>query len=198
MRRFSNGEPWERVVEMASRNLLVVVFEDATRPELREAIAERGDGPPHVRVVAPTRAGLLEWLATDEDRARSEAEVRALESEWFLLDEAEIEGGAGDVDPVLAVEDVLRSFDADEILLVGGAAEDGGLEASLRRFGLPVSRLEQSVPVRRRSRVREFARGIRSGRSKATPFVVFASVNLTLLVLAALIALVVILIVWLL
>jgi hypothetical protein len=58
---------------MASRNLLVVLLEDATRPELREAIAERGDGPPHVRVVAPTRAGLLEWLATDEDRARSEA-----------------------------------------------------------------------------------------------------------------------------
>jgi CBS domain-containing protein len=64
---------------MASRNLLVVVFEDATGPELRKAIAERADGPPHVRVVAPTRTGLLEWLATDEDRARSEAEVRALE-----------------------------------------------------------------------------------------------------------------------
>jgi hypothetical protein len=183
---------------MASRNLLVVLFEDATRPELRKAIAERGDGPPHVRVVAPTRAGLLAWLATDEDRARSEAEVRALESEWILSDEAEVEGQAGDVDPVIAVEDALRSFDADEILLVGGAAEDGGLEASLRRFGVPVSRLDPSVPVRRRSQVREFARGIRSGRSQATPFVLFASVNLTLLVLAALITLVVILIVWLL
>jgi hypothetical protein len=182
----------------ASRNLLVVVFEDATAPELRNAIAERGDGPPRVRVVAPTRTGLLEWLATDEERARSEAEVRALESEWILSDEAEIEGQAGDVDPVLAVEDALRSFDADEILLVGGAAEDGGLEASLRRFGIPVSRLDQPVPVRRRSQVREFARGIRSGRSQATPFVLFASVNLALLVLAALITLVVILIVWLL
>jgi hypothetical protein len=186
------------VVEVASRNLLLVIFEDATRSELREAIAERGDGRRHVRVVAPTRAGLLEWLATDEDRARLEAEGRALESEWILSDEAEIKGEAGDVDPVLAVEDALRSFDADEILLVGGAAEDGGLEASLRRFGVPVSRLDQSVPVRGKSQVREFARGIRSGRSKATPFVVFASVNLALLVLAALIALVVILIVWLL
>jgi hypothetical protein len=183
---------------MATRKLLVVVFEDATRPELREAIADRGDGPPQVRVVAPTRAGLLEWLATDEDRARSEAEVRALESEWILSDEAEIEGQAGDVDPVLAVEDALRSFDADEILLVGGAAEDGGLEASLRRFGLPISRPDHSAALRRRSQLREFARGIRSGRSKATPFVVFASVNLTLLVLAALIALLVALIVWLL
>lgn len=124
--------------------------------------------------------------------------MRALESEWILSDEAEIEGEAGDVDPILAVEDALRSFDADEILLVGGAAEDGGLEASLRRFGIPVSRLNQSVPVRSRSQIREFARGIRSGRSKATPFVLFASVNLTLLVLAALITLVVILIVWLL
>ena len=124
--------------------------------------------------------------------------MRALESEWILADEAEIEGEAGDVDSVLAVEDALRSFDADEILLVGGAAEDGGLDASLRRFGIPVSRLAQPVPVRRRSHVREFARGIRSGRSQATPFVLFASVNLALLVLAALIALVVMLIVWLL
>jgi hypothetical protein len=183
---------------MASRNLLVVVFDDATRLELREAIAEHSDGPPRVRVVAPTRAGLLAWLATDEDRARSEAEVRAFESEWILADEAEIEGEAGDVDPVLAVEHALRSFDADEILLVGGAAEDGGLETSLRRFGLPVSRLAGSVPVRGRSQVREFARGIRSGRSRATPFVLFASVNLALLVLAALIAPVAIFFVWLL
>jgi hypothetical protein len=195
---FSGGDPWKRVVEMPGRNLLVVLFEDASPAELRKAIAERGDGPPHVRVVAPARAGLLEWLATDEDRARAEAEVRALESEWLLADEAEIEGDAGDVDPVLAVEDALRNFDADEILLVGGAAENGGLEASLRRFGIPVTRLDQPVSVRSRSRVREFARGIRSGRSKATPFVLFASVNLTLLVLAALIALLVFAILWLL
>jgi hypothetical protein len=183
---------------MASRNLLVVVFGDSIRPELREAIAARGDGQPHVRVVAPMRPGVLEWLATDEDRAHAEAEVRALEGEWLLADEGEIEGEAGDVDPTLAVEDALRGFDADEILLVGGAGEDGGVEASLRRFGLPVSRLDQSVPVRGRSRVREFARGIRSGRSKVTPFVLFASVNLTLLVLAALITLVVFFVVWLL
>jgi hypothetical protein len=183
---------------MASRNLLVVLFDDSIRPEVRDAIAKRGDGPPHVRVVAPMRPGVLEWLATDEDRAHAEAEVRALESEWLLADEGDVEGGAGDVDPALAVEDALRGFDADEILLVGGAAQNGGLEASLGRFGIPVSRLDQSVPVRGRSRVREFARGIRSGRSKATPFVLFASVNLTLLVLAALITLVVIFFVWLL
>jgi len=39
---------------------------------------------------------------------------------------------------------------------------------------------------------------IRAGRSKATPFVLFASVNLTLLALAAAISLIVILIIWLL
>jgi hypothetical protein len=183
---------------MPGRNLLVVLFEDATRPELRKAIEERGDGPPHVRVVAPTRLGLLEWLATDEERARAEAEVRAREGEWMLADEAEIEADAGDVDPVLAIEDALGSFDADEILLVGGAAENGGLEASLRRFGIPVTRLDQRVSVRSRSRVREFARGIRSGRSKATPFVLFAGVNLALLVLAALVTLLVFAILWLL
>jgi hypothetical protein len=183
---------------VVSRKLLVVLFEDATRPELQEALAERGDGPPHARVVAPTRAGLLEWLATDEDDARSEAEVRALESEWILSDEAEIEGEAGDVHPVLAVEDALRTLDADGILLVGGAAENGGLEASLRRFGLPVSRLDQPVPVRGRESGPRIRAWDQIRPEQGDPLPALRERQLTLLVLAALIALVVIVIVWLL
>jgi hypothetical protein len=44
--------------------------------------------------------------------------------------QADVEGEAGDVDPVQPVEDALRTFPADEILTVGSAAENGGLEAS--------------------------------------------------------------------
>ncbi len=65
-------------------------------------------------------------------------------------DEAEVEGEAGEADAVVAVEDGLRGFSADEILVVGGAAEDGGLEVSLHHFGLPVMRIPESVPVRER------------------------------------------------
>jgi hypothetical protein len=79
-----------------------------------------------------------------------------------------------------------------------GSRQDGGLEASLRSFGLPVTRVPTSAPVRPRNPLREAVRGLTSGRSKATPFVVFAGVNLFLLALAALIALLVLLVVWLL
>ncbi len=69
---------------MTARNVLAVVLEDGLESRLRQAIAERGDGMPHVRVVAPARVSPLEWFATDEDAARAEAEVRALENEWSL------------------------------------------------------------------------------------------------------------------
>ncbi len=104
---------------------------------------------------------------------------------------------AGDVDPVLAVEDALRHFDADEIVLVGGASENGGLEEALERLDRPVSRVDDDAPVRERSSLREFGRAIRGGRSKATPFVFFAGVNLALFMLAAAISLIVLLVLWL-
>jgi hypothetical protein len=181
---------------MATQNLLVVVLEGGSRPQLRRAIAQRGDGLPTVRVVAPARVGKLEWLATDEDRARAAADARALEAEWMLADEADVEAQSGDVDPVQAVEDALRGFPAEEILLLGGADEDGALEASLRGFGLPVTRIDGSLPLRPGDRFRARVRAVAAGRSKATPFVFFAGTNLFLLVLAVLISLVVLFVLW--
>jgi ribosomal protein S21 len=140
---------------------------------------------------------MLDWLATDEDAARATAEVQALEAEWALADDADVEGEAGDVDPVVAVEDALRRFDADEILVVGGARENGGIEDALKRLDRPVSRVDDDAQVRERSSLREFGRAITAGRSKATPFVFFAGVNLALLVLAAAVSLIVLLILWL-
>lgn len=181
-----------------TRNLLVVLLNDALLSELRSAVEERGDGLPNVYVVAPTHVGPLHWLATDEQAARAEAGVRALEAEWILSGEAAVGGEAGEADPTLAVEDALRRFPADEILLVGGGATDSGLQTSLRGLGLPITWVGQSPPARGdRSRLRDAVRGLASGRSSATPFVAFAGANLALLLIGLLITLVVALIVWL-
>jgi hypothetical protein len=56
-------------------NLLVLLFPGASQTAIHQAIAEQSDGEPSVRVIAPTRVGPLEWLATDEDAARSQAEA---------------------------------------------------------------------------------------------------------------------------
>ena len=173
---------------MTERNLLVLLLEEGHESQLQDALAKRGDGTLSVRVVAPAHVTPIQWLATDEDAARIEAEGRVLQTEWALRDEAEVEGEA---DPVLAVEDALRTFPADEILLVGGGARDGGVERSLRELGLPVSRLAVGEQVRARRPLREAVRALARGETRATPFVLFAGVNLALLALAALISAVV-------
>jgi hypothetical protein len=172
--------------------LLVLLLTDDRLDLLRDAIVERGVAPSAIYVVAPAHVGVLQWLASDEDAAVSEARARALGAEWILADQAEVAGEAGEFDPVLAVEDALRRFAADEILVVA-ISEEAGLEMALRRFGLPVSRLPGTWPVGKRGRIREAVRALASGRSSATPFVFFVAANLALLVLAALISLVVLL-----
>jgi len=180
-----------------TRNLLVVLLNDASLTELRSAVEELGDGLPNVYVVAPAHIGPLHWLATDEQAAREEAGVRALEAEWMLSDEAAVGGEAGEADPTLAIEDALRRFPADEILLVGGSAADSSLQSSLGRLRVPISWVGRSPgPGSQRSRLREAVRGLSSGRSSATPFIAFAGANLALLLIGLLITLVVALIVW--
>lgn len=176
------------------KNFLVLLLEEGHDAQLHEMIAAHSDGTPSVRVVAPAHVGPVQWLATDEDAARLEAEARALAAEWVLRDEATVEGEAGESDPVLAAEDALRTFPADEILLVGGGSEDGGIEQSLRELGVPVRRVPRGGEVRERRTLRESMRALARGESKATPFVLFAGVNLALLALGAVISVVVLLV----
>ena len=88
-----------------------------------------------VLVVVPALASTLEALtgAVDDRRGDAEATAAALEAR---LPGARVEVGADD--PALAVEDALRVFGADEVLVAG----DGGMVDAIReRVALPVSRL---------------------------------------------------------
>jgi hypothetical protein len=87
-----------------------------------------------VLVVVPALASTREAFtgAVDDRRGDAEATAAALESR---LPRARVEVGADD--PALAVEDALRVFGADEVLVAG---DDGLLEAIRERVALPVSR----------------------------------------------------------
>jgi hypothetical protein len=107
------------------RVLLVVPpgSEDVTAPEDAEVL-----------VVVPATAAPVEALtgAVDDRRADAEATAAELESR---LSGARVEIGADD--PALAVEDALRVFGADEILVAG----DGSMVDAIReRVAIPVSR----------------------------------------------------------
>jgi len=86
-----------------------------------------------VLVVVPAIAARVEALtgAVDDRRADAEATAVALESR---LPGARVEVGADD--PALAVEDALRVFGADEVLVVG---DDELVQAIRARVALPVS-----------------------------------------------------------
>lgn len=175
-------------------NVLLLLVDDVAPEVLREQLAGHADPAGRVHVVAPALVRPLDWLASADDDAQRQAEVRALEAEWTLLDTTDVEGGAGEADPVQAVEDALRSFAADEIVIAGERA-DPDLEAELRRFGLPVTQL--SAPGPRRSRSYRSLRSLAAGRRAETPFVLFVGVNTLLFVFALLLSALIVLIVWL-
>jgi len=181
-----------------SRHLLIILLDGASRAEIHAAVDPQGDGHLTIYVVAPAHVGPLEWLATDEGRAQREAGARVLEAEWLLADAGEVSGDAGEADPVLAVEDALRLFPADEIAVVGRGDLDASLLTSLRSFGLPVTWTGLALgPATLRSRERGIVRTLVSGRSMATPFVAFVGSNLGFLLLAVVASLLAALVVWL-
>jgi hypothetical protein len=85
-------------------------------------------------IVVPALASTAEALtgAVDDRRHDAEATAAALEAQ---LPGSRVEVGADD--PALAVEDALRVFGADEVLVAG---DDGMLEAIRARVAIPVSR----------------------------------------------------------
>jgi hypothetical protein len=176
------------------RRLLAVVLEGSTSAELRRALAGHGDLD-SVRIVAPPALGTLHWLVSDEDDARAEASDRAAAAADQLPDEAVV--GRGDGDPVQAVEDTLREFSADEILIVG-RPDDGSLELELAGFGLPVRRAGGAPPPVPGDELRREAHRVVAGRSRATPFAFLAGVQPTVLVVAGVVLVLVLLAIWLL
>ena len=98
-------------------------------------------------VVAPASGiSRLDWLTNTEDDARTDAAERADElAEAAPTDD--VESRVGDSDPVQAIADALRTFPADELIVVTLPDEDtswlekGSWETALNRFSLPVTHL---------------------------------------------------------
>ena len=129
------------------RRLLVVATASVPPAALRSSVDAHAGADAEMLVVAPASdISRLDWLTNAEDDARTEAAERADElAEAVPTDD--VESRVGDSDPVTAIEDALRTFPADELLVVTAADEDaawlekGSGEAALARFSLPVTHL---------------------------------------------------------
>jgi hypothetical protein len=160
---------------VTSRNVLLVALPPVSDDEIHDAIeARKEEADVSVLVVAPAASiSTLQWLTGAEDEARAEAEELADRAADAV--EADVQTEVGDRDPLLAVEDALREFPADEIVLAGRA--DSATEARLRGFGLPVARLDGTEDVREEvSGAQAFARDVTRGRASKTPAVLLAAV----------------------
>lgn len=131
-----------------ARKLLVVATAEIAGESIQEEIRRHTGGEEvDVRVVAPaSELSPLQWLANEEDDARARAERRAEEMAAAADSEAtSVEASVGDTDPVQAIEDMLRDFPAEEIIIVTHRAEEESFleqdaeQGALDRFGLPVT-----------------------------------------------------------
>jgi hypothetical protein len=99
--------------------ILVVANETVGGPELRSEIQElAGDRKTRVLVVCPALNSPLRHWASDEDDARAAAQERLNRSlESMRAAGLEAEGEIGDGDPLQAIEDAIRTFRPDELVI---------------------------------------------------------------------------------
>jgi GABA permease len=100
------------------KRILVVANETVAGRALRGEVVHRAGSDADVLVVCPALNSLLRHWASDEDRARAEAQARLDESLGALAGEGvQARGEVGDADPIQAIDDALRTFGADEIIV---------------------------------------------------------------------------------
>ena len=108
-------------------------------------LASALDDTTMVHVVSPALNSPLRHLASDEDRARGAAQERLDNSLGKLREEGiEASGEVGDGDPLQAIEDALRTFGADQIVISthpegrSNWLERGLVTQARERFAVPV------------------------------------------------------------
>jgi GABA permease len=127
--------------------VLVVANETVGGAQLLETIRERIAGrDARVLVVCPALNSPLRRWASDEDDARNKAQER-LDASLKSMQGAGIQaaGEIGDGDPIQAIEDALRTFRPDELIVSTHPPgkshwlERGVVDKARERFALPVT-----------------------------------------------------------
>jgi len=139
------------------RRVLVVANETVGGDELMAAIGERAiASEAQFLVVCPALNSRLKTWTSDEDGARAAAQGR-LDATLARLRSVGVEadGEVGDLDPMVAMEDAVRVFQPDEIVVsthpVGRSnwLERGVVDVARERFDLPVTHVVVDLTAQR-------------------------------------------------
>jgi hypothetical protein len=124
----------------------VVANETVAGRALRGEVVRRAGEDADVLVVCPALNSPIRHWASDEDGARAEAERRLAESLAALAAEGvDARGEVGDADPIQAIDDALRTFGADEIVISthppgrSNWLEKEVIERARERCGVPIT-----------------------------------------------------------
>jgi hypothetical protein len=128
------------------RRILVIANETVGGNTLRSTILEKSLDVREVLVVTPALNSPLRHWVSDEDEARAAAKER-LDISLAKLAEAGVQarGEVGDSDPLQAIEDALRTFGADEIIISthpegrSNWLERGVVGKARERFAVPIT-----------------------------------------------------------
>lgn len=130
------------------RKIIALVSEPVSGDALRSAIGADETEDAEVLVVAPALTGKLRWVAGDPDAGIERAD-RVQEETVERLDEEGVDaaGDTGESDPLLAIQDALQTYPADQIVLFTHSEgkrnwlEEGVVEEAKARFEPPVSHI---------------------------------------------------------
>jgi hypothetical protein len=129
------------------RHILVVANETVGGPELRSILRSRAEGvDERILVVSPALNSQVRMWTSDEDGARAAAQER-LDTSLAQLrhDGIQASGEVGDADPLQAIEDALRTFTPDEIVISthpegrSNWLERNVVGAARERFDVPIT-----------------------------------------------------------
>jgi hypothetical protein len=125
----------------AGHRVLVVAVAEPTA-DASQRVAELVGSAEDVRLVVPVPSHRLDRWLSAEDQARHEAEGLLARSAGALVAAGlPVSGSVGDADPAQALEDELRDFPADEVVLITGDGKDP-LAKVEARLGLPLRRVQ--------------------------------------------------------
>ena len=131
-----------------AKKIIALVNEPISGEALKSAVGRETAEEAEVLVVAPALNSRLKFWTSDSDEAIARAEEVQQETVERLDEEGiDAAGDTGEADPLLALQDALQTYPADEIVLCTHSSgsrnwqEEGVVDEARKRFGRPVTHL---------------------------------------------------------
>ena len=128
-----------------ARKILALVAEPVSGEVLKRSVGRERAEAAEVLVVAPAMTSRTRFVLSDPDPAIDRAEeVQEETVERMVEEDVDAAGDTGEADPLLAIQDALTTFPADEIVLFTHPEgernwlEEGVVDEAKARFQVPV------------------------------------------------------------